>query len=189
VWTGCLRLAVASLRQRYPQRYPRQRRDCDLNPGPSAPESSTLSTRLPSHPLCACVYLWTPCRRRWLSLAWINTLHGSSDDGRDPEGTSTLISSIHSPRSCSYCRSDIAKTHHSRRRDGRGSIFLHPTQPTHHTPTWNADTSTVKPTFLHVRRWNKHPVSGCDWLIVKLQWKLPPSVHQIRAQLSSVKQL
>jgi len=27
-----------------------QRRDCDLNPGPSAPESSTLNTRLPSHP-------------------------------------------------------------------------------------------------------------------------------------------
>ena len=27
-----------------------QRRDCDLNPGPSAPESSTLTTRLRSHP-------------------------------------------------------------------------------------------------------------------------------------------
>jgi len=27
-----------------------QRRDCDLNPGPSALESSTLTTRLPSHP-------------------------------------------------------------------------------------------------------------------------------------------
>jgi len=26
-----------------------KRRDCDLNPGPSAPESSTLTTRLPSH--------------------------------------------------------------------------------------------------------------------------------------------
>jgi len=26
----------------------RQRRGCDLNPGPSAPESSTLTTRLPS---------------------------------------------------------------------------------------------------------------------------------------------
>jgi len=29
----------------------RQRRGCDLNPGPSAPESSTLTSRLPSHPL------------------------------------------------------------------------------------------------------------------------------------------
>jgi len=28
----------------------RQRRGCDLNPGPSEPESSTLTTRPPSHP-------------------------------------------------------------------------------------------------------------------------------------------
>ena len=28
----------------------RQRRGCDLNPAPSVPESSTLTTRLPSHP-------------------------------------------------------------------------------------------------------------------------------------------
>jgi len=33
-----------------PKTVTRQRRDCDLNPGPSAPESSTLATRLPSHP-------------------------------------------------------------------------------------------------------------------------------------------
>ena len=31
----------------------RQRRDCDLNPGPSAPESSTLTTRPPSQPGCS----------------------------------------------------------------------------------------------------------------------------------------
>ena len=34
-----------------PKTVTRQRRECDLNPGPSAPESSTLATRLPSHPL------------------------------------------------------------------------------------------------------------------------------------------
>ena len=33
-----------------PKTVTRQRRDCDLNPGPSAPESSMLTTRLPSHP-------------------------------------------------------------------------------------------------------------------------------------------
>ena len=33
-----------------PKTFTRQRRDCDLNLGPSAPESSTLTTRLPSHP-------------------------------------------------------------------------------------------------------------------------------------------
>ena len=30
----------------------KQRRGCDLNLSPSAPESSTLTTRLPSYPLC-----------------------------------------------------------------------------------------------------------------------------------------
>ena len=38
VWTVCLRLIPDSV-------------DYDLNPGPSAPESSTLTTRLPSHPM------------------------------------------------------------------------------------------------------------------------------------------
>jgi len=33
-----------------PKAVTRQRRDCDLNRGPSAPESSMLTTRLPSHP-------------------------------------------------------------------------------------------------------------------------------------------
>ena len=37
-------MVVSSL----PKTVTRQRRDCDLNPGPSAPESSTLTTRLPS---------------------------------------------------------------------------------------------------------------------------------------------
>ena len=32
-----------------PETVTRQRHDCDLNPGRTAPESSTLSTRLPSH--------------------------------------------------------------------------------------------------------------------------------------------
>jgi len=33
-----------------PKTVTRQRRDCDLNTGPSVSESSTLTTRLPSHP-------------------------------------------------------------------------------------------------------------------------------------------
>jgi len=32
-----------------PKTVTRQHRDCDLNPGLSVPESSTLTTRLPSH--------------------------------------------------------------------------------------------------------------------------------------------
>jgi len=39
-------MGVSSL----PKTVTRQRRGCDLNPGISAPESSTLTTRLPSHP-------------------------------------------------------------------------------------------------------------------------------------------
>jgi len=45
----------------------RQRRGCDLNPGPSAPESSTLTTlitRLLSHPLY-CVLLFTAMSYNW----------------------------------------------------------------------------------------------------------------------------
>jgi len=33
-----------------PKTVTRQRRGCDLNPGPTAPEPSTLTTRIPSHP-------------------------------------------------------------------------------------------------------------------------------------------
>ena len=33
-----------------PKTVTRQSRGCDLNPGPYSPESSTLTTRLPSHP-------------------------------------------------------------------------------------------------------------------------------------------
>jgi len=36
-----------------PKTVTRQHHGCDLNPGPSAPESSTLTTRLPSHPRTA----------------------------------------------------------------------------------------------------------------------------------------
>jgi len=39
-------MGVSSL----PKTVTRQRRGCDLSPGPTAPESSTLTTRLPSHP-------------------------------------------------------------------------------------------------------------------------------------------
>ena len=41
-----------------PESVTRQRRGCDLNPGFSAPESSTLTTRLPSHPECRQSSYW-----------------------------------------------------------------------------------------------------------------------------------
>jgi len=46
----------------------RQRRDCDLNPGPSAPESSTLTARLTCVRLCGDIV--RPACRRLLVLLW-----------------------------------------------------------------------------------------------------------------------
>ena len=43
-----------------PMTVSRQRRCCDSHPGPTAPESSTLTTRLPSQPAYQCVHGSTP---------------------------------------------------------------------------------------------------------------------------------
>ena len=53
-----------------PKTVTRQRRDCDLNPGPSAPESSTLATRLPSHPVrfIGAIFLLRYCTSMSVSL-------------------------------------------------------------------------------------------------------------------------
>ena len=53
-----------------PKNVTRERRSCDLNPGPSAPDSSTLTTRLLSHPqthYCDKLHLKEPRRRHVLS--------------------------------------------------------------------------------------------------------------------------
>jgi len=50
----------------FPKTVTRQRRGCDLNPGRTAPESSTITTRLPSHPAClpsTSSYLFSQCSR------------------------------------------------------------------------------------------------------------------------------
>ena len=43
-----------------PKTVTRQRRDCNLNPGPSAPESNTLTARLPSQPKTTAYKYQTP---------------------------------------------------------------------------------------------------------------------------------
>jgi len=55
----------------------RQRRGCDLNPAPSVPESSTLTTQLPSHPQTGHVYtIHTLMASRSRSLqSSVNTVH------------------------------------------------------------------------------------------------------------------
>jgi len=64
-----------------PKTITRQRRGCKLNPGPSAPESSTLTTRLPSHLVTSCKHLRnrvTPCylSSRYTSAASIHQANG-----------------------------------------------------------------------------------------------------------------
>jgi len=67
-----------------PKTVTRQRRDCDLNPGPTAPEFSTLIKRLPSH----ATYNTSIVSRRWLLAARSQgrgcpRLPGSRPDRRD----------------------------------------------------------------------------------------------------------
>ena len=57
-----------------PKTVTRQRHDCDLNQGPTAPQSSTLTVRLPSHLITACLtyllefYQSDSCRFRAMTL-------------------------------------------------------------------------------------------------------------------------
>jgi len=57
-----------------PKTVTRQRHDCDLNQGPTAPQSSTLTVRLPSHLITACLtyllefYQSDSCRSRAMTL-------------------------------------------------------------------------------------------------------------------------
>jgi len=61
-----------------PKTVTRQRRDCDLNPGPTAPESSTLATRLPSHRFYTVTMRVYRCRFCvscvFPQLPWVNSI-------------------------------------------------------------------------------------------------------------------
>ena len=61
-----------------PKTVTRQRRDCDLNPGPTAPESSTLTTRLPSHRFYTVTMRVYRCRFCvscvFPQLPWVNSI-------------------------------------------------------------------------------------------------------------------
>ena len=59
-----------------PKTVTRQRRNCDLNPGPSAPESSTLTTRLPSHPIVD---------YDMYNYSANNSLHGSAENSESAQ--------------------------------------------------------------------------------------------------------
>jgi len=73
-------MGVSSL----PKTVTRQRRDCDLNPGPSAPESSTLTTRLSNRHNVRSSNKVLPQRRR------DNVLSADSSSTMDPKITNNL---------------------------------------------------------------------------------------------------
>ena len=66
-----------------PKTVTRQHRDCDLNPGPSAPESSMLTTRLPSHPKCPAAEWLSKSYKQWFYQI---TCHDRSLTGRRERG-------------------------------------------------------------------------------------------------------
>ena len=65
-----------------PKTVTRQRRGCDLKPGPSAPESSTLTTRLPSHPTAWCCMVLCLCVSKVFdgNADWYSVKHSYLDE-------------------------------------------------------------------------------------------------------------
>jgi len=57
-----------------PKTVTRQRRDYDLNPGSTAPESSTLTTRLPSHSAETDEFLSRTPKLRKVDLGLLGTI-------------------------------------------------------------------------------------------------------------------
>jgi len=53
-----------------PNSVTRQRHDCNLNPGPSVPDSSTLTTRLPSHPQTTLYKLFHVANLQQKDVSW-----------------------------------------------------------------------------------------------------------------------
>jgi len=89
VWTVCLR----------------QRRSCHLNSGPSAPESSTLTTRLRSH-YNVCMYTGV-AQARWRrrpgggNTAWVGGGRGGAAQRVENAPTRTVIASLLLGQQCS----------------------------------------------------------------------------------------
>ena len=70
-----------------PKTVTRQRRGCDLNPGSSAPESSTLRTRLPSHTYNESIF---SCLRT-LTTWHCPRSHAAADERRPCSNESTFL--------------------------------------------------------------------------------------------------
>ena len=65
-----------------PKTVTRQRRGCDLNPGPSVPESCTLITRLPSHQTLRCGDRDSCSRFTFTYTVYITSIEHTNSDRR-----------------------------------------------------------------------------------------------------------
>jgi len=111
-----------------PRTVTRQRRDCDLNPGPSAPESNTLTTRLPSHPTSVVKSTSTIAILLLLSQSWYS-FHRPAESGR-----------LSRSRHCSMCVQPVPKAAYCSGRHGR------PRQDSNSSPvTRQSDAITNRP--------------------------------------------
>jgi len=82
----------------------RQHRSCNLNSGPSAPESSMLTTWLPSHACCI-----TDCKRPHHYCRLLNNIENID---RMPDCTYTLQWASRCPQIASYPRVDLSTISH-----------------------------------------------------------------------------
>jgi len=92
---------------RLPKTVTRQRRDCDLHPGPAAPESSTLTTRLPSHPRLLyfiSVGVWLLCSATRRVAASVVRLQDCPPTQDDTHPTTDHCRACLNPKNHSRCR-------------------------------------------------------------------------------------
>ena len=119
---------------RLPKTVTRQHRDCDLNPGPSAPKSSTLTTQLPSHPSRQWYFLNGTPHSATSKCSYnfkISYRHFHYHKRKRINNYATLLSkkkfSKHPTRDeCRWCRSggQSARKRHSCTSDYRQTTFL-----------------------------------------------------------------
>ena len=114
-----------------PKTVTRQRRGCDLNPGPSAPESSTLTTRLSSHPT-NCTQP-TYCQKNIDGAKRCKTLDSSRrvDVGSTPDRPGLIEARPHAPGSG-----------HAHSHSSRAVCTLH-ASPQRMTSQWKPTTAAI----------------------------------------------
>ena len=132
-----------------------QRRSCDLNPGPSAPESSTLTTRLPSHPfyvyrllnvhvfhalVCQCsaeeTLLLNDCWWLYYSASWSCTSVSSRGKWKTKTWSRAVSSCLMSSHVTGSCWQTLKTLVHLRSTASSASVSLF--------VSWNAETLMLK---------------------------------------------